>query len=87
MDFSHAGYMGGGGALPVIGVKKTLQPSGADDTASIQAALDEVAAMPLEHGFRGAVLLGRGRSPAPARSGFPPAAWCCAAAGRRRRSN
>src|SRR5580658_9284794 len=61
MDFSTAGYMGGGVALPTVPVKKTVQPSGgADDTATIQAAINEVAAMPLEDGFRGAVLLSPG---------------------------
>jgi hypothetical protein len=61
MDFSTAGYMGGGVPLPDVPVRKTVQPSGgADDTALIQAALDAVAAMPLENGFRGAVLLGPG---------------------------
>src|SRR5437762_2940681 len=42
MDFSHAGYMGGGAALPIVPAKKTVQPSGADDTASIQAAVHAV---------------------------------------------
>ena len=60
MDFSHAGYMGGGVALPTVPAMKTVQPSGADDTASIQAAVDAVAAMPLRDGFRGAVILGPG---------------------------
>ncbi|MGB7156462.1 MAG: hypothetical protein WBD40_00265, partial [Tepidisphaeraceae bacterium] len=62
MDFSHAGYMGGGVALPNVPVKKTVQPSGsADDTKFIQSAIDEVAKLPLdEKGFRGAVLLGPG---------------------------
>ena len=64
MDFSHAGYRGGGVALPTVPVKRTVQPSGgADDTAVIQAAIDEVAAMPLENGFRGAVLLAPGTFP------------------------
>src|ERR1043165_3191774 len=55
MDFSHAGYMGGGVALPDVPVKRTLKPSGdADDSATIQAAINEVAAMKLENGFRGA---------------------------------
>src|SRR6266540_7353888 len=49
MDFSHAGYMGGGVALPTVPVKRTVKPSGgADDTATIQAAINEVAAMPLK---------------------------------------
>jgi hypothetical protein len=61
MDFSHAGYMGGGVALPTVPVRKTVQSSGSDDdTATIQAAINEVAAMKLENGFRGAVLLASG---------------------------
>jgi hypothetical protein len=61
-DFSHCGYEGGGVPLPEAPVKVTLtpQPSG-DDTARIQAALDEVGRLPLGHdGVRGAVLLQRG---------------------------
>src|SRR6266576_2205145 len=61
MDFSHAGYMGGGVALPAVPVRRTLQPSGGDDdSAAIQAVLNEVAAMGLTNGFRGAILLGPG---------------------------
>lgn len=61
MDFSSAGYMGGGVALPNVPVKRTVTPSGkADDTAVIQAAIDEVAAIPLQGNFRGAVLLAPG---------------------------
>jgi hypothetical protein len=61
MDFSTAGYMGGGVALPTVPAKRTVQPSGGeDDTALIQAAIDAVAAMPLEGGFPGAVLLAPG---------------------------
>jgi hypothetical protein len=60
MDFSYAGYMGGGVALPAVPARRTVQPSGADDTAAIQSALDEVAGIKLENGFRGAVLLGPG---------------------------
>jgi len=58
MDFSHAGYMGGGVALPVVPVKKTVKPSGAkDETETIQSAINEVASHPLVAGFRGAILL------------------------------
>lgn len=57
MDFSHAGYMGDGVALPALRVKKEVAPSGGDDSAAIQAAVDEVSALPLVNGFRGAVLL------------------------------
>lgn len=58
-DFSHAGYKGGGVALPEVPVVITLSPSGGDnDTQAIQAAIDEVEAMePDSNGFRGAVLL------------------------------
>ncbi|HDS84453.1 MAG TPA: hypothetical protein ENN97_04575 [Phycisphaerales bacterium] len=57
MDFSHAGYMGGGVSLPDVSVKMTVRPSGKDDTAAIQSALDAVSQLPLKDGFRGAVLL------------------------------
>lgn len=57
MDFSYAGYMGGGVALPVVPVKITLSPSGADDTENIQSAIDQISAMPLDEKFRGAVAL------------------------------
>jgi F5/8 type C domain len=63
MDFSYAGYMAGGVALPNVPVKKTVEPSGdsgKDDTATIQAAIDEIAKLPLVDGFRGAVQLGPG---------------------------
>ena len=62
-DFSRCGYMGGGVKLPDVPVVKTLSPSKgeADDTAYIQAAIDEVCAMPLKKsGFRGALLLKKG---------------------------
>ncbi|HSV14107.1 MAG TPA: hypothetical protein VLI90_07600, partial [Tepidisphaeraceae bacterium] len=44
MDFSSAGYMGGGVALPDVPVSVCVQPigGGKDDTAAIQAAIDEV---------------------------------------------
>lgn len=64
MDFSFAGYMGGGVALPSVPVKQTVKPSGGeDDTAMIQTAIDAVSAMPPENGFRGAVLLASGMFP------------------------
>lgn len=60
-DFSHAGYGGGGVKLPDLPVKVTLSPEPGDNHARIQAALDQVAALPAdEKGFRGAVLLRRG---------------------------
>ncbi len=60
VDFSHAGYGGGGVKLPVVAVCKEVAPSGNDDSAAIQAALDTVAALPLKDGVRGAVLLRSG---------------------------
>jgi hypothetical protein len=55
MDFSHAGYMGGGVAIPNVPVKIRLKPSGGDDTAAIENALRQVAS-----GGGGAVLLETG---------------------------
>lgn len=61
MDFSQAGYMGGGVALPVVPVKCLVKSSGGyDDTQLIQNAINQVAAMPLKNGFRGAVELAPG---------------------------
>jgi hypothetical protein len=64
MDFSWAGYMGGGVALPNVPVRgTTLSPRGGtlDDTANIQARIDSVAAMtPDALGIRGTVLLSSG---------------------------
>jgi hypothetical protein len=58
MDFSFAGYMGGGVALPDVPVVITLKPSGGkDDSALIQGAINRVSAMPMRGMFRGAVLL------------------------------
>ena len=67
-DFSQCGYQGGGVALPDVPVKLTLEPvSGAeDDTARIQAALDELSGLPLDNsGFRGTLLLKKGVYPIP----------------------
>jgi len=60
LDFSHAGYGGGGVPLPAAPVAETLTPTGGDDTAAIRGALNRVAALPLVNGFRGAVLLRSG---------------------------
>lgn len=63
-DFSHCGYGGGGGKIPDVPVKRTLAPAAGsgDDAARIQAALDQVAKLPRDRdGFRGAVLLKKGR--------------------------
>ena len=59
-DFSHAGYGGGGVALPDVPVQKTVDPSDGDNSPAIQAAIDAVSALPLTNGIRGAVLLKAG---------------------------
>lgn len=59
MDFSYAGYGGGGVAIPDVPAKITVAPGG-DDSAAIQKAIDEVSIMPLADGHRGAVQLSAG---------------------------
>ncbi len=62
IDFSTAGYGGGGEAIPFVPAKIIVAPDGQHDRARIQAALDLVAQMPRDaNGFRGAVLLRPGR--------------------------
>jgi hypothetical protein len=61
-DFSNAGYMGGGVALPEAPVRRVVEAAGGDSTERIQQAIDEVSQMELDDaGLRGAVLLSRGR--------------------------
>jgi hypothetical protein len=60
MDFSYAGYRGGGVKIPGVPAIKTISPSGQDDTTAIQDAINEVSKMELKDGFRGAVLLESG---------------------------
>jgi hypothetical protein len=57
MDFSYAGYMGGGVKIPAVDVKIILNPIAGDNSAAIQQAIDEVSKMKLVNGFRGTVLL------------------------------
>jgi hypothetical protein len=58
MDFSYARYQGGGVRLPVVPVAATISPAEGDNTANIQATIDQVAQLsPDTNGFRGAVLL------------------------------
>ena len=62
MDFSHAGYMGGGITLPAVPVVRHITPVPGDNTAHIQAAIDGVSRRERDkNGFRGAVRLDRGR--------------------------
>lgn len=62
LDFSHCGYGGGGVDLPHAQVKVRLEASlSGDDTARIQAAIDEVGRLPQgPDGMRGAVLVTKG---------------------------
>ena len=60
-DASHAGYRGGGVAIPTVPARETIWPVVGDNSAHIQAAIDRVSARPLDAGgFRGAVLLRAG---------------------------
>lgn len=60
VDFSYAGYMGGGVRLPNVTEVEVIKPSGGDDSEAIQAAIDKVSAMPLTGRYRGAVKLAPG---------------------------
>jgi hypothetical protein len=60
VDFSYAGYRGGGVALPEAPVAQTLAPSGADDTSALQSALDRVAALAAKSNTPTALLLAPG---------------------------
>ena len=58
IDFSFAGYGGGGVPAPNVAGTILVTASGGDDTGILQAALDHVASLPVRPGgFRGAVLL------------------------------
>jgi hypothetical protein len=61
IDFSHAGYGGGGRAIPDVPAKIYVKPEGGDESRRIQAAVELVSGLPPgADGFRGAVLLKRG---------------------------
>ena len=62
IDVSGSGYGGGGVRLPDVQARVAVEPGDGDDSARIQAAIDEVSRMPQNaEGIRGAVLLKRGR--------------------------
>ncbi len=64
LDFSHAGYGGGGVRLPrTAGLRSVrVRPSGGDDCRAIQNAIDEVGGWPKDdRGMRGVVQLAAGR--------------------------
>ena len=61
-DFSHAGYRGGGVPIPDVAGRVNVSPADGDAGARIQAALNYVSTLPPDaDGFRGAVLLAKGR--------------------------
>ncbi|HZJ14701.1 MAG TPA: DNRLRE domain-containing protein [Chthoniobacteraceae bacterium] len=63
LDFGDCGYKAGREPIPVVPVKVTLTPDSntTDDTARIQAAIDQIEALtPDANGLRGAVLLTAG---------------------------
>jgi hypothetical protein len=63
-DFSYAGYKIGAAELPELPVVLEIEPVSGDNTAPIQAALNQVSNSPIdENGFRGAVLLKPGNYP------------------------
>lgn len=63
-DFSNVGYHGGGVALPALPVAIEVEPGPGDAGARIQQAIDGVARMPANaQGWRGAILLKKGRYP------------------------
>lgn len=61
LDYSHAGFAGGGVALPEVATMATLTASDGDATAAIQSAIDKVSSLAANaSGFRGAVVLKAG---------------------------
>jgi len=56
-DFSWSGYMSGEKALPLAPIRVRVPAIKGDAAATIQAALDYVASLPLKDGIRGTVLL------------------------------
>lgn len=61
IDFSYAGFKAGGQSIPLLTARISVAPTGGDDTALLQSAIDAVSALPLDqNGFRGAVLLEAG---------------------------
>ena len=60
-DFSGVGYKNGESEIPEVEVVKTINAVSGDNYANIQAAINEVAAMPLlSNGLRGAIMFKSG---------------------------
>lgn len=63
-DFSQAGYKNSNEPIPFIKSVMSISPIEGDNTAHIQAAINELGKQPLQaNGFRGALLLDRGIYP------------------------
>ena len=61
-DFSTCGYAGGDQPIPDAPIRVVVEPGSGDSTARIQRAIDCVGSLPADtNGFRGAVLLLKGR--------------------------
>jgi hypothetical protein len=61
IDFSSVGFAAGGSTPAIVPAVLLVHPSGGDDTAVLQAALDRIATLPPQSdGFRGALLLSPG---------------------------
>jgi hypothetical protein len=61
-DYSYAGYAAAVETIPNVPIRAAVAPAKGDQTAQLQAAIDYVSTLPLDNnGFRGAVLLERGR--------------------------
>jgi hypothetical protein len=57
-DFSHCGYAGADRDIPDIPVRMVVEPGDGDDGLRIQAAIDQIARLPMDqNGFRGAMRL------------------------------
>ena len=59
-DFSGVGYQNSEKPIPVVPVIKIVTAVVGDNVANVQAAINEVAAMPLVNGIRGAILFKAG---------------------------
>ena len=63
-DFSYSGYRKSEQAIPNINVALSIAPVAGDNTQHIQAAINQIASLPLnQDGFRGALLLAAGTYP------------------------
>lgn len=61
-DYSFCGYRSSNAEIPLVPVVAVVRPMDGDATATIQHAIDYVASLPVqENGFRGAILIEKGR--------------------------